>query len=76
MTEPFVGSEGILGIATEITLHILKTLEAICILLAYFTDIEATRQAVADIVSAVIILAGMEIMNNLCINAVERCSSH
>jgi glycolate oxidase len=54
----------------------LKTSEAIFILLAYFTDIEAAGQAVADIVSAVIISGGMEIMNNLCINALELCSSH
>jgi glycolate oxidase len=71
-----LGLKRYLGIATEISFHILKTSEAICILLAYFTDIEAGGQAVADIVSAVIISGGMEIMNNLSINAVEQCSNH
>ncbi len=71
LTGLFVGSEGTLGIATEITLRILKTPEAICVLLADFTNIEAAGQAVADIISAGIIPAGMEIMDNFCINAVE-----
>lgn len=67
----FVGSEGTLGIATEITLRILKTPEAICVLLADFETIEAAGAAVAGIISAGIIPAGMEIMDNLSINAVE-----
>ena len=71
LTGIFVGSEGTLGIATEITLRILKTPEAICVLLADFTSIEAAGSAVADIISAGIIPAGMEIMDNLSINAVE-----
>jgi glycolate oxidase len=71
LTGLFVGSEGTLGIATEITLRILKTPESICVLLADFTSIEAAGSAVADIISAGIIPAGMEIMDNLSINAVE-----
>ena len=71
LTGLFVGSEGTLGIATEITLRILKTPESICVLLADFTSIEAAGSAVADIISAGIIPAGMEMMDNLSINAVE-----
>ncbi len=71
LTGLFVGSEGTLGIATEITLRILKTAESICVLLADFTSIEAAGGAVADIISAGIIPAGMEMMDNLSINAVE-----
>ncbi|OKH19102.1 glycolate oxidase subunit GlcD [[Limnothrix rosea] IAM M-220] len=67
----FVGSEGTLGIATEITLKILKKPEAICTLLADYTSIEAAGNSVAAIVSAGIIPAGMEIMDNFSINAVE-----
>ncbi|MGB2923808.1 MAG: glycolate oxidase subunit GlcD [Limnothrix sp.] len=67
----FVGSEGTLGIATEITLKILKQPESICTLLADYTSIEAAAQSVAAIVSAGIIPAGMEIMDNFSINAVE-----
>jgi glycolate oxidase len=71
LTGLFVGSEGTLGIATEITLKILKTPESICVLLADFNSIEEAAKSVADIISAGIIPAGMEIMDNLIINAVE-----
>ncbi len=71
LTGIFVGSEGTLGIATEITLRILKTAESICVLLADFTSVEAAGATVADIISAGIIPGGMEIMDNLSINAVE-----
>jgi glycolate oxidase len=71
LTGIFVGSEGTLGIATEITLRILKSAESVCVLLADFTSIEAAGATVADIISAGIIPGGMEIMDNLSINAVE-----
>jgi glycolate oxidase len=71
LTGLFVGSEGTLGIATEITLKILKTPESICVVLADFMSLEATAQSVADIIAAGIIPAGMEIMDNFSINAVE-----
>ena len=71
LTGLFVGSEGTLGIATEITLRIVKTPEAICVVLADFPNIEAAGQTVSDIISAGIIPGGMEIMDNLSINAVE-----
>ena len=71
LTGVFVGSEGTLGIATEITLKILKTPDRICVLLADFTSIEAAGAAVADITRAGIIPAGMEMMDNFSINAVE-----
>ncbi len=71
LTGLFVGSEGTLGIATEVTLRILKTPESICVLLADFTNIEAAGKSVADIIAAGVIPAGMEIMDNFTINAVE-----
>ncbi|NEO26152.1 MAG: glycolate oxidase subunit GlcD [Kamptonema sp. SIO4C4] len=67
----FVGSEGTLGIATEITLRILKTPESICVLLADFPSIETAGKAVTEIIRAGVIPAGMEMMDNLSINAVE-----
>jgi len=71
LTGLFVGSEGTLGIATEITLRILKAPEAVHVLLADFTSIEAAGATVSDIISAGVIPGGMEIMDNLSINAVE-----
>ncbi len=71
LTGIFVGSEGTLGIATEITLRILKAPEAIRVLLADFAHVEAAGQTVSDIISAGILPGGMEIMDNFSINAVE-----
>lgn len=67
----FVGSEGTLGVATEITLKILKSPEAIHVLLADFMSVEAAGATVSDVISAGIIPAGMEMMDNFSINAVE-----
>ena len=71
LTGVFVGSEGTLGIATEVTLRILKRPESVCAVLANFPTVEDSGEAVADIIRAGIIPAGMEIMDNLSINAVE-----
>ena len=66
-----VGSEGTLGIVTEITLRILKAPEIINVLLADFTSVEAAGAAVSDVISAGIMPAGMEMMDNFSLNAVE-----
>jgi len=71
LTGLFVGSEGTLGIATEITLKILKTPQKICVVLADFTSIENAGSTVTDIIQAGIIPAGLEIMDHLAINIVE-----
>ena len=71
LTGVFVGSEGTLGIATEITLRILKTPEVICVVLADFLTMEEAGSAVTEIISSGVIPAGMEMMDNFSINAVE-----
>ena len=67
----FVGSEGTLGIATEITLRILKAPEQVQVLLADFPRVEQAGATVSAVIAAGIIPAGMEIMDNFSINAVE-----
>ncbi|MEO0708782.1 MAG: glycolate oxidase subunit GlcD [Cyanobacteria bacterium J06649_5] len=71
LTGIFVGSEGTLGIVTEVTLRILKSPETIQVILADFTSVEAAGATVSDIISAGIIPAGMEMMDNFSLNAVE-----
>jgi len=71
LTGIFVGSEGTLGIATEVTLKILKAPESIHVVLADFESVEAAGQTVSDVIGSGIIPAGMEMMDNFSINAVE-----
>jgi glycolate oxidase len=67
----FVGSEGTLGIATEITLRLLKAPDCVQVLLADFPSVEAAGATVSGITRAGIIPAGMELMDNFSLNAVE-----
>ena len=67
----FVGSEGTLGIATEITLRLLRRPEAVRTVLAAFDSIDAAGGAVSGIVAAGILAAAIEMMDRLTIEAAE-----
>jgi len=67
----FVGSEGILGIATKILVRIMRSPERVVTMLAVFKSIEESGRAVSDIIAEGIIPASLEIMDNLVIRAVE-----
>jgi glycolate oxidase len=67
----FVGSEGTLGIATKVTLRILRRPEAVRTLLAAFESTDAAGGAVSDIVAARILPAAIEMMDRLTIEAAE-----
>ncbi|MEW6637736.1 MAG: FAD-linked oxidase C-terminal domain-containing protein [Actinomycetota bacterium] len=67
----FVGSEGTLGIATKITLRIVRKPESVRTLLAAFKDTEEAGDAVSGIIGSGIIPAAIEMMDSLCIEAVE-----
>ena len=67
----FVGSEGTLGVATTITLGIVRRPETVQVLLAAFDSIAAAGQTVSDIIAASILPAAMEIMDRLSIQAAE-----
>jgi len=67
----FVGSEGTLGIATKITLRIVRKPESVRTLLAAFEDTEEAGGAVSGIIGAGILPAAIEMMDALTIEAVE-----
>ena len=67
----FIGSEGTLGIATAITLRLLRAPECVNVLLADFATMAAAGEAVRSITAAGLLPAGMEIMDNVTINAVD-----
>ncbi|MFN2504364.1 MAG: FAD-binding oxidoreductase, partial [Acidimicrobiales bacterium] len=67
----FIGSEGTLGIATEITLRVTPEAQAHKTMVGYFDSIEQAGQAVPDIVAAGMVPAAIEIMDKLTIEATE-----
>jgi glycolate oxidase len=67
----FVGSEGTLGVASSMTLRIVRRPETVQVLLAAFDSISAAGQTVSDIIAACILPAAMEIMDRLAIQAAE-----
>ena len=67
----FVGSEGTLGVATRITLRIVKRPEVVQTLLAAFNSVQAAGQTVSDIIAAGMLPAALEIMDALSIEAAE-----
>jgi glycolate oxidase len=67
----FIGSEGTLGIATAITLRLLRTPQSVAVMLADFTAMESAGEAVRTVTAAGLLPAGMEIMDNFTINAVN-----
>jgi glycolate oxidase len=67
----FVGSEGTLGIATKVTLRIVRKPEAIQTLLAAFNSTNEAGAAVSGIIAAGMLPAAIEMMDNLAIQAAE-----
>ncbi|WP_163559407.1 glycolate oxidase subunit GlcD [Halomonas sp. NO4] len=67
----FTGSEGMLGVVTEITVKLLPKPESAKVLMASFDDVEKAGLAVGDIIEAGIIPGGLEMMDKLAIQAAE-----
>jgi glycolate oxidase len=66
-----IGSEGLLGVVTEVTVRILKRPETARALLVGFPTSEAAGDCVAKIIGAGIIPGGMEMMDRPAIHASE-----
>jgi glycolate oxidase len=65
----FVGSEGLFGIALEVTLRLVAAPEATRTVLATYPSLEAAGDAVARIVADGLLPVAMEIMDELAIQA-------
>jgi glycolate oxidase len=65
------GSEGLLGIIVEIVVRLLPVPPAARALLAAFDSIEAAGAAVAAVIGAGLLPAGLELMDNATLRAVE-----
>jgi glycolate oxidase len=67
----FVGSEGTLGVVTQVTLRIVKRPEVIRTLLAAFHSTDEAGAAVGAIIADGVLPAAIEIMDRLSIQAAE-----
>lgn len=74
LTRLFVGSEGTLGIATQIILRLLPKPEAHTTLLVAFASIDGAAQAVSAIIRGKIIPATLEFLDASAIDSVRQAS--
>ena len=65
------GSEGLLGVVTEVTVKLLPKPEHAQVVMAAFDDVEKAGNAVASVIAAGIVPAGMEMMDQAATRAVE-----
>ena len=65
------GSEGLLAVILEITVKLLPKPETAQVVMASFTDVESAGEAVAGVIGAGIVPAGLEMMDKLATRAVE-----
>ena len=71
LTGVLVGSEGTLGIVTEIDVRLMTLPEAVRVCVAAFADVESASEAVSAIVGAGLVPTALEIMDALITRAVE-----
>jgi glycolate oxidase len=67
----YVGSEGLFGIALEVTLRLLPKPEAYRTVLVAYHSLEAAGNAVSMVIAAGLLPGAIEIMDNLAIQAAE-----
>jgi glycolate oxidase len=67
----FVGSEGMFGVALEITLRLMPSADATRTVLSAYESLEAAGEAAAAVVAGGVLPVAMEIMDKLAIEAAE-----
>jgi glycolate oxidase len=67
-----IGSEGMLMVVTEVTVKLLPRPQVARVVMASFDDVETAGRAVADIIAAGIIPAGLEMMDKPATHAAEQ----
>jgi glycolate oxidase len=67
-----IGSEGLLAVAVEVTVRLLPKPQVARVVMASFDDVEKAGDAVAAIIAAGIIPAGLEMMDRAATRAVEQ----
>jgi glycolate oxidase len=67
-----IGSEGLLAVTTEVTVKLLPRTETARVIMASFDDVEKAGDAVAAVIGAGIVPAGLEMMDKPATAAVEQ----
>lgn len=67
----FIGSEGMLGIVTEVTVKLVPKPSCARVIMASFDSVEAASLAVTNVIAAGIIPAGLEMMDKRAVHMVE-----
>jgi len=67
----FVGSEGMFGIATKVCVRLTQNPPAVRTMLFDFDTVDAGAQTVSSIIAAGMVPAALEMMDQLCVQAVE-----
>ena len=67
----FIGSEGMLGIVTEVTVKLIAKPQTARVIMASFDDVIKAGNAVANVIAAGIIPAGLEMMDKTSSRMVE-----
>ncbi len=67
----FVGSEGMFGIATKVLVRLTQNAPTVKTMLMDFASVEAGAQTVSAIIAAGMVPAALEMMDQLCVQAVE-----
>jgi glycolate oxidase subunit GlcD len=67
----FVGSEGMFGIVTAITVRLEPMPPSVRTMLADFSTVRAASEAVSSVIATGIVPAAMEMMDRACVAAVE-----
>jgi glycolate oxidase len=67
----FIGSEGMLGVVTEVTVKLVPKPQVQQVVMASFDDVEVAGNAVAAVIAAGIIPAGLEMMDQAASRMVE-----
>jgi glycolate oxidase len=71
LTSLFCGSEGLLGIVTEVTVKLLPLAPFKQSILAFFPELDGASNTVARVIGSGIVPVALELMDNVVINMVE-----
>ncbi|MFA5665087.1 FAD-linked oxidase C-terminal domain-containing protein [Castellaniella sp.] len=71
LLQSFIGSEGMLGLVTEVTVRLIPQPELAQVVMASFPSVEAAGEGVTRVIANGIIPAGLELMDKRAVHMVE-----